>query len=125
MKVLGKRKGFTLLELLIVVIIIGILATLAMPRFIKATLTARSAEALTNLGMLRGSEWRYYAEHNDFASLIGNLDIDNPNNVANKQFTYSLEGVSSSGFTAKAEFDADTSKTIEMDEDGDVVKTGF
>ena len=48
---LNKNKsGFTLLEIIIVIIIIGILASLALPKFFKTVEYSRSMEALTNLG---------------------------------------------------------------------------
>ena len=43
------RRGFTLIELMIVVVIIGILAALAIPKFMKVTGKAKVAEAKTIL----------------------------------------------------------------------------
>jgi prepilin-type N-terminal cleavage/methylation domain-containing protein len=56
-----KSKGFTLLELLMVVIIIAILASIALPAYLKATEKSRSTEALQILGQIRASENRYKA----------------------------------------------------------------
>jgi len=76
-----KKKGFTLLELMIVVIIIGILATLALPRFLKAASKARWAAAASTLGIIRSSQMRYYAEFTTYSSLMSQLDIDLPSSA--------------------------------------------
>ena len=51
--------GFTLLELLMVVIIIAILAAVALPQYIKATEKARASEGLQMLGAIRSAEQRF------------------------------------------------------------------
>lgn len=71
-----RRRGFTLLELLIVVIIIGILGTLALPRFFRAVERARWAEARSILGALRTSQLTYRAQYGSYASSMDSLDMD-------------------------------------------------
>lgn len=56
------QRGFTLLELLMVVVIIAILASIAVPQYLKTTERARMSEALTNLSSLRQSAIRFKAE---------------------------------------------------------------
>lgn len=48
--------GFTLIELMITVAIVGILASVALPMYIKYTYRARTVEAKSNLGALRTSQ---------------------------------------------------------------------
>lgn len=60
------RKGFTLLELIIVVIIVGVLATLGFMQYANVIERSRRAEARANLGVLRQLEMAY---HEDPSSL--------------------------------------------------------
>jgi type IV pilus assembly protein PilA len=59
---LKKREGFTLIELMIVVAIIGILAAIAIPNFIKFQLRAKAGEAKVNLAGIRTAQESYFAE---------------------------------------------------------------
>ena len=63
----NNSKGFTLIELMIVVAIIGILAAIAIPNFLTYQCKARQAEAKTNLGSLRVSQEAYYAEYDTYS----------------------------------------------------------
>ncbi|MBM3248300.1 MAG: prepilin-type N-terminal cleavage/methylation domain-containing protein [Candidatus Omnitrophica bacterium] len=55
------KRGFTLLELIIVVIILGILVSVATPRFTGGTEKSRLTEAFSLLGALRPANERYAA----------------------------------------------------------------
>jgi len=69
MKKLHVRKGgFTLIELMIVVAIIGILAAIAIPNFLRFQLKAKSSEGKTNLAAIRTAEQSYYSEFGRYVS---------------------------------------------------------
>ncbi|MBI3615977.1 MAG: prepilin-type N-terminal cleavage/methylation domain-containing protein [Candidatus Omnitrophica bacterium] len=59
-----KKSGFTLLELLVVVIIIGILVTVVVPQFGKVIDRSRETEALNILGSVLTSEYAWYQDPN-------------------------------------------------------------
>ncbi len=61
-KALRKQEGFTLIELMIVVAIIGILAAIAIPNFLTYQLKSRQSEAKTNLQAIKTSEVAFQAE---------------------------------------------------------------
>ncbi|MGD0337124.1 MAG: prepilin-type N-terminal cleavage/methylation domain-containing protein [Candidatus Omnitrophota bacterium] len=69
------KKGFTLLELMVVVIVIGILAMVALPRFVRVVERAKSAEGRLLLDVIRLSQLRYYAEHDRYTGAITDLDL--------------------------------------------------
>ena len=66
LKSLRNTKGFTLIELMIVVAIIGILAAIAIPNFLQYQMKSRQSEAKTNLGAIRTSELSFSGEKGCF-----------------------------------------------------------
>jgi len=68
MKTSLNEKGFSLIELMVVVGIIGILAAIAVPNYQKFQAKSRQTEAKSNLGGLYTAEKAFYAEWNLFFS---------------------------------------------------------
>ena len=122
------RKGFTLIELMIVVVIIGILAALAIPRFMQTTGKAKKSEAKTILKQLYQLERAYFQEYdayvagaNTAALVASNLSFDDPG--ADARYDYSV-AVLGATFTATATEIADAdgdgvpNEALTMDQDG-------
>lgn len=69
----GRRAGFTFIELMIVVLIIGILARLALPYFKNQIREGRRSDAKTALLDLASREERYFATNNTYTSSLAVL----------------------------------------------------
>ncbi len=95
---LKNKKGFTLIELMIVIAIIGILAAIAIPNFLNYQCKARQAEAKTNLGSIRTAEEAYYAEFSTYSITPAKIGFATK---GGSKYTYSITH-STSTFTASA-----------------------
>ena len=112
------RKGFTLVEVLIVVIIIGILASIGIPQFSASIEKAKGGEARAGLGHIQTGEKVYYAENEYYTTTQGDLDIT----LTQKYWTFSIATPSSTTYTATATRSGGTlsGQTITMDQAGTV-----
>src|SRR3989442_12895302 len=70
------QKGFTLIELMIVVAIIGILAAIAIPNFIKFQARSKQSEAKANLKAIFTAQKAFYQEKDRFSTLTGEVGFE-------------------------------------------------
>ncbi len=69
-KAFRKQEGFTLIELMIVVAIIGILAAIAIPNFLQYQMKSRQSEAKTNLMAIKTSEVSWQGERGCYLAVV-------------------------------------------------------
>jgi len=101
------NKGFTMIEILIVLVAIGLLAALMIPRFFGQEERGVVAESVVILSAIRQGEEAYKLENSAYLSLTSSsgstewnkLGIDDPNNA---QFSYKVDLTSGSNFIATA-----------------------
>ena len=72
------RKGFTLVELAVVIIIIGVLAAFAVPRFLDSVERSKAAEAFNFHSAVRAAQERYEVRQGTYADDLSKLDIQMP-----------------------------------------------
>ena len=102
--------GFSLMEVMIVVVIIGILAALAYPNLEKYLKRARQTEAKTNLSAIYTAQKIYFTLHQSFTKDINELDLS----LAQGLYTYTIPEASTSNFKAQAEGNIDDDDALDI-----------
>jgi type IV pilus assembly protein PilA len=88
LSMLKGKKGFTLIELMIVVAIIGILAAIAIPNFLKFQAKSKQSEAKSNLGAIFTGQTAYFGEYNAYS----NFTSINWSPSGTPRYRYTLSG---------------------------------
>lgn len=78
---LESRRGFTLVELLIVILIIGVLAVIALPNFVRTRERAYVAALKSDLRNLATAEEDYFSTANTYSTDITQLNFSRTTNV--------------------------------------------
>lgn len=88
------RKGFTLIELIVVAVIVGLLAAFAIPNLINSIEQTKAQEAKNNLLAISAAQQKYFEDNGSYyygASPIANLSLSA---VANDRFSYNCSNAS-------------------------------
>jgi type IV pilus assembly protein PilE len=97
--------GVTLMELLLVVVIIGILATIAYPNYREFAARAKRTEARAALLKIATNQERFYLQNNRFTSDLTLLGFNaDPYTTDSESYLVRITAATASNFTAEADY---------------------
>ncbi len=98
------KKGFSLAEILIVVVVASVLVAISVPNFLRTIDKENARQAITYLRLIRSAQKVYYSNHqtyvncNDTTAVQKNLGIE----ISGGDYAFSVTNASSTTFTARA-----------------------
>ena len=117
-----RRTGFTLVELMIVVAVIGILAALGIPNFIRFQARSKQAEPKVNLRAAFTAERSYYSEHSSYSSCLTKIGFSPERG---NRYRYTLNTTSRIDESCGTTEDRSTAAGARLMTDGDVLADAF
>ncbi len=125
------KKGFTLVELLMVVIIIGILVTLAVPNYYRSVERAKAGKAKAAMDGIRKAELQYRAFNDEYTNTLDPdlTDFDLPGDLQDgndSDWTYTItqNTTDTLEITATRDNGPHAGDTVTMDQDGSYTNVG-
>jgi type IV pilus assembly protein PilA len=99
MKSLKRQDGFTLVELMVVVAIIGVLSAVAIPNFKKYQAKAKTSEAKLQLSAAYTAEQSFYSDYNMYHVCLGYMGYNPTNEAAQRLFAigFNTTGIAAAG----------------------------
>ncbi len=130
-KIIRQESGFSLTEVLVVIVIIGILILLALPRFTSVITKAKTTEAKTMLRHLYTLQKAFYYENDYFTSNLAELGFEQATLITQGgEARYKIEIITADNekFLARAtaiiDFDRDGQFNVwEVDETGKIIQS--
>ncbi|HPW77257.1 MAG TPA: type IV pilin protein [Candidatus Omnitrophota bacterium] len=98
------KKGFSLAEILIVVVVASVLVAISVPNFLKTIEKENARQAMTYLRLIRSAQKVYHSNHGtyvncaDVAAIRTNLGIE----INNGDYSFTVTGADGTTFTANA-----------------------
>ena len=112
---LQREEGFSLTELMVVLVIIGILTLIALPRFMNMTTKAKMTEAKTMLKNVHALMQSYYFEYDLYPGDLAAVGFEQTPTIdqgGSARYLITLEAAEGSGFVAAA------TAVVDFDKDG-------
>ena len=97
-----RTAGFTLLELLITIVIVGILASIAYPSFIDSIRKSRRSDGIAALTQIRHAQERFRANNPTYAGTLDNTGLNLSDTSPDGHYTMAVSGNTTKAYVATA-----------------------